>query len=190
MPGRMTRQFWLWVTRPRWYLDEDGQDREDLDPAYGPTNDWWTFDGDTREGDLAFLWRTSPKSDIGYLMRANSDAYPVPEDWETAHPEWPWRCDYRVLYKFGQPVTIADLRREPRIESWSALRSNFQRMVFPIPIEHWHSLNVLCIRTNPSYRQVLRRLGFSYPLEDAAALTSAGLRPAREQGESSAHGAR
>jgi len=37
------RQYWLWVTRPDYYLDEDGCDREDLDPALGADSDgWWT----------------------------------------------------------------------------------------------------------------------------------------------------
>jgi hypothetical protein len=33
------RQYWLWVTRPDVYLDEDGSDREDLDPDSGVDSD-------------------------------------------------------------------------------------------------------------------------------------------------------
>jgi hypothetical protein len=37
------RQYWLWVTRPDYYLDEDGSDREDLDPNSEVDSDgWWT----------------------------------------------------------------------------------------------------------------------------------------------------
>jgi hypothetical protein len=75
------RQYWLWVTRPEYYLDEDGNEREDLDPSHGvDTEGWWTCHKDTQEGDLVFLWRTTPKRDIGYLIQAASDAYSIADD--------------------------------------------------------------------------------------------------------------
>lgn len=37
------RQYWLWVTRPEYYANDDGSDREDLDPQSGIDSDgWWT----------------------------------------------------------------------------------------------------------------------------------------------------
>ena len=92
------RQYWLWVTRPEYYLDENGRDREDLDPASGIDSDgWWTCHRDTKRGDLVFLWRSSPKKDIGYLIQSESDAYSIADD--NTHG-WDYACDYQVLYKF------------------------------------------------------------------------------------------
>ena len=86
------RQFWLWVARPEYYLDEYGNDREDLDPDSGVDSDgWWTCHKNTRKGDLVFLWRTRPKSDIGYLIQAESDAYSIADDNEQG---WEYACDY------------------------------------------------------------------------------------------------
>ena len=35
-PQELTsRNYWLWVTRPEYYLDDDRSDREDLDPETG-----------------------------------------------------------------------------------------------------------------------------------------------------------
>ena len=72
------RQYWLWVTRPKHYLDEEGNDREDLDPETGKgVGGWWTCHKNTGRGDLVFLWRTTPKQDIAYLIQAKSDAYSI-----------------------------------------------------------------------------------------------------------------
>jgi hypothetical protein len=67
--NRETRRYWLWVARPDIYLDEDGNEWGGLEPSDGFTKDeWWTCHKDTRRGDLILLWRTAPKSDIGYLI--------------------------------------------------------------------------------------------------------------------------
>lgn len=105
------RQYWLWVTRPDIYLDEDGNDREDLDPNSGVDSDgWWTCNKDTKKGDLVLLWRTSPKKDIGYLIQAESDAYSIAEDNDRG---WEYGCDHQMLYKFYDPINIKELRNDP-----------------------------------------------------------------------------
>ena len=104
------RQYWLWVTRPDVYLDEDGNDREDLDPNSGVDSDgWWTCHKDTKKGDLVLLWRTSPKKDIGYLIQAESDAYSIADD--NVHG-WEYGCDHQMLYKFDHPINVKDLRND------------------------------------------------------------------------------
>ena len=71
------QQYWLWVTRAEYYLDGDGNDKEDLDPTKTEDTDgWWTCHKDTRKGDLVFLWRTAPKKDIGCLLYTS----PSPRD--------------------------------------------------------------------------------------------------------------
>src|SRR5205809_6954759 len=75
------RRYWLWVTRPLYYLEENGTDRKSLDPSNRLAGGgWWTCHKDTRRGDLAFLWRTSPRRDIGYLIQAATDAYSISDD--------------------------------------------------------------------------------------------------------------
>ena len=59
---RKAPQYWLWVTGPEYYLNEDGRDSELLDPALHEDLDgWWTCKKDTRRGDLALLWRKAPR---------------------------------------------------------------------------------------------------------------------------------
>ena len=155
-------QFWLWVAHSESYLDHDGQDRADLEPGYESEDDWWTCDEATRPGDLAFLWRTKPRSDIGYLFQATSDPYDVPSDVQVLRPNWLHRCDFQVLQRFDNPLPIAQLRRARSLRGWLAYRCNFQRTVFPIEPAYWDILNQMLLRNNPSYRIVLRKLGFKY----------------------------
>ena len=48
--GSEARQYWLWVTRPDYYLDSDGRDRQSLDPSNDEdTEGWWTCHKDTQK---------------------------------------------------------------------------------------------------------------------------------------------
>ena len=150
------RQYWLWVTRPDVYLDEDGNEREDLDPNSGVDSDgWWTCHKDTKKGDLVFLWRTSPKKDIGYLIQAESDAYSIVDDNEHG---WEYGCDHQMLYKFDQPINIKDLRNDSYFDEWGPLRCSFQRSSFGISKNYWDKLNKLAADKNPGYLDLIEQI--------------------------------
>lgn len=153
------RQYWLWVTRPEFYLDADGYEREDLDPGYGEdTGGWWTCHKDTRKGDLALLWRTTPLKDIGYLMIARSDAYTIGDDEFAGEMGWQYGCEYEVLYKLTPPITIRDLRADPSLYEWSPLRQQFQRSVFRLTLEDWKRLTRLITSTQVAYGDLVASL--------------------------------
>lgn len=76
----MARQFWVWVTTPEFYAEEDGADRADLDPEFEQSNDgWWTCHERTQPGDLVLLYRTAPRSDLAYLFEARSEGRALPK---------------------------------------------------------------------------------------------------------------
>jgi hypothetical protein len=154
------RNFWLWVTKPYDYNDEDGNEREDLDPSNDTDNEgwWWTCHKDTKKGDLVFLWRTSPRCDIGYLIQAASDAYTIGHDDYASEHGWDYRCDYISLYKFNNPLTIAEIRNTAYLDDWNALNGRFQRRVFRTSTEHWEILNKLIITKNPKYKNFINKL--------------------------------
>jgi len=150
------QQYWLWVTRAEYYLDGDGNDKEDLDPTKTEDTDgWWTCHKDTRKGDLVFLWRTAPKKDIGYLIQAKSAAYSIANDRYASPQGWDYGCDYRVLYKFKAPITIQDLHNDSYFHDWGAYRGRFQRRVFRIPPEYWKKLNQLASEKNSGYQSLI-----------------------------------
>lgn len=143
------RQYWLWVTCPEYYLDDDGSDRESLDPENNVDSDgWWTCNKETKEGDFVFLWRTTPKKDIGYLIQAESDAYSIADENDQG---WDYACDYQVLYKFNHPIKLKELRNNPYFDEWGPLRCSFQRSSFKISLEYWNKLNQLAAANNTGY---------------------------------------
>jgi len=150
------RQYWLWVTRPKYYLDENGNDCEDLDPNSGVDSDgWWTCNKATEEGDLVFLYRAKLKKDIGYLIQAESDAYSIADDNDQ---RWDWACDYQVLYKFDNTVNIKEIKGDPYLGDWGARRANFQGSSFKIPDEHWARLNHRLGEKNPDYVKYITQI--------------------------------
>lgn len=181
------RQYWLWVTRPEFYLDEDGYEREELDPDYqDDVAGWWTCHKETRKGDLALLWRTAPLKDIGYLIQARSDAYPISHEEFAGEMGWDYGCEYEVLYKLNPSVTIQDLKQDPVLHEWSPLKQQFRRSVFRISQEDWKRLTRLISSTQPSFRDlvlcledapVFERIRLEEELEDQLAKRPGILRP-------------
>lgn len=150
------RQYWVWVTRPEYYLDEQGNDREDLDPESGVDSDgWWTCHGDTKKGDFVLLYRSKLKRDIGYLIQAETDAYSIADDQYASEQGWDYACDYRILYKFENPVTLQDMRDNPYLHDWGAYSANFRRRVYEIPLAHWQRLGLALSEKNPAYGKFL-----------------------------------
>ena len=152
------RRYWVWITRPQYYvqLDELDIDQENIDIESEVDSDgWWTCHRDTQRGDLVLLYRSRLKRDLGYLIQAESNAYPIEDDDHASEQGWDYGCDYRVLYKFDNPVTIKDLRANPYLHDWGAYSANFRRRVYEIPLEHWHRLNQLVSGKNPGYGKFL-----------------------------------
>lgn len=156
--GSTDRQYWLWVTRREYYSEADGSDRADLDPNEQSDSDgWWTCHRNTRQGDLILLYRTSPRMDFGYLIQAESDAYALASTAYEFRPEWEYACGYRVLYKFEHPLTLQDIRRDPYMAEWGALRANFQRRVYAIPSAMWERLLRHIEQGEPAFARFLKR---------------------------------
>jgi hypothetical protein len=157
-PSEATANFqrWIWVTRPEYYANEDLSDREYLDPSLEPdAGGWWTCHKNTRRGDLALLYRTRPRSDLKYLVRAESDAYAIAHHELAFRQGWDYGCDFRVLYAFRAPLTLADLRSDPYLEEWGAPRSNFRQRVYRISDQAWSRLVDLIGEREPAARSLL-----------------------------------
>jgi predicted RNA-binding protein with PUA-like domain len=167
------RQYWLWVTKPEYYLDDDGNERSELDPS-SREDLWgsWTCHKDTKKGDLALLWRSrkylgnflaskgikttiGPKSDIAYLFQVSDDAYLATE--KNTTKGWSYGCECVPVYKFKIPLTISEIKTNPYLKEWNALKGKFQHSAFRISIEDWKRLNKLLSTGNDGYKKVLDR---------------------------------
>lgn len=162
-------QKWVWVTTPDHYAEADGSDREDLDPGIAfDAGDWWTCHRNTRRGDLVLLYRTLPRADFAYLIRAESDAYPIGNEPDARAGGWDYGCDFRVLHKFESPLGYYEVRDDPYLEDWGARRGNFQRRVYAIPPAAWDRLVAQMVEREPAARRLLTGRGVGTPSEVAS----------------------
>jgi hypothetical protein len=168
--------YWLWVTRPEYYLDDDDEDRRDLDPGLeSDTEGWWTCDRRTKRGDLIYLYRARMKKDIAYLIQAVSDAYDISDDEYAREEGWKYGCGYRVLKKLENPITFQDLKKDELLRSWHAVRMQCQGKSFPITHAQWKRLNELIYKKNEGFegaaeaarKQNLGNVFYEFEIEDA-----------------------
>jgi hypothetical protein len=54
MTRGLNRRYWVWVTGPDYYLDDDGCERRSLEPGELGS---WTCHQHTQKGDLVVLYR-------------------------------------------------------------------------------------------------------------------------------------
>lgn len=181
---REDRRYWVWVTGPDYYLDEGGSDRRDLDPGKGyEPGGWWTCHRETEEGDLVLLYRSQKKKDLAYLIETRSAAYSLLDDDDATAQDWDYGCDFEVVEKFANPLTLAEMKADRALEDWGALRAGFQRRVYAISPDTWnHLLDRLSGDRRKSERRrrsAAKRYALERDIEDKLA---ANLRPFRRHG--------
>lgn len=158
--GTMRDGYWVWVTRPEVYLDDDGEERHDLDPERGYRSGWWTCHPETKEGDLIVLYRTAPKSDIAYLIMARSDAYSLLDEPFAAENGWKYGCDHEFIEKFERPLSLAEMKADPKLDGWGALRaggSGFLGSFYAVPADIWaHLLDRLSAGDRPRVEERMK----------------------------------
>lgn len=140
-------QRWLWVTMPRfWEQLRGGRLDHGLEVE-------WTCDKRTQRGDVALLYRADLAKDIAHLFRVDND-----DLWQDEHPmdlhRMAWYCEATLVHTLRRPLLLADLRAEPRLESWQALDLNLHALAFEI--DH-HTWRVLLELAHPLDRIDLRR---------------------------------
>lgn len=162
LPPPKKPQFWQWVTKSEYFLESDGTERKDLDPFYdSDPGGYWTCHKDTRIGDLILLYRAGKKNgityqDIKYLIQAQSDAYTIDYDEYAFEHGWQYGCDYKPLFKFENSINYHELKEDPYLEDWNALRGRFQGIVFRTEERHWKRLQDLFVEKNPEYKEFLK----------------------------------
>lgn len=104
-----------------------------------------------RQGDLAFFYHSStePPGIVG-LMRVAREAYADPTQFdkkspyydEKSKPEEPrWdRVDVEFVEKLANPITLAELRDDPRCAEMLVIRRGMRLSVQPVEPEHFTHL--------------------------------------------------
>ena len=88
------RRFWLWTAKPV----QHGVDYSDVETLM----QWgsWTTHEDTKRGDLALIYWSSPAKYLSYLVEATSNAYSIEWDGLPA-----WACDFKTHVRLAHALT-------------------------------------------------------------------------------------
>jgi hypothetical protein len=149
-PKNADRRYWLWVTRPEYYRDEDGSPRGDLEPGNDVGDGWWTCHKDTKAGDLVLLYRASPMSDIAYLIRAESDAFPLSDDEYARDHGWAYGCEHQSLFQFQTPLTFSRIKAMRLSKTGLHLGAAFRAKPSPLHPTYGDALHNCCRKTTPA----------------------------------------
>jgi len=146
---------WVWSARPRYLFEDDGTERADLEPVdeviaedYSDELGWWTCDRKTEMHDLAVIYRTAGKADdlvrgpkdLCYVCLAVSDAFRLADDPLAGAFSKHFGCRCVVVARFEPPIRIAELRADPVIRDWGALKAGFVKAAMPMPANIWTRL--------------------------------------------------
>lgn len=89
-----------------------------------------------RLGDLAFFYHSNIGKAVVGVVEVVREAYPDPSV-RPGDPKGDWVCvDVRVVAPFPRPVTLAEIRREPRLAGM-ALVTRSRLSVQPVTAAEW-----------------------------------------------------
>ena len=148
------KKFWLFYAGPENYLCSEGV--RDF-----PQENFWSCEPETRRGDLILIYRKSMNQlSVEFLIREFEMSRQVatrlkqskvgkdfPVVWEAttdakATPRWGWACgcETREVQRINPPLSLDELKAEPRLKKWEGLRWNLQakgRSALEIPQDAW-----------------------------------------------------
>ena len=144
MSNSSGKQYWLFVTRPKYYLDDD----QEYDLKGGEKYQW-ACHKDTQKGDeILFYLTTGPTKKgkcIKYQAKAVSNAEEVPPE-ERKKFLWKYACNIEILKDHDPPLLISEIRKEvnnqhiplyPALKDCRAITVNFQGTAFPLKEKEW-----------------------------------------------------
>jgi hypothetical protein len=133
---------WIWIWRPEFYSDGQGNESLYLDLECEGGATFGTCHPDTEPGQLVILYRTSPKKDVAYLLRTTSPAL-VNEDWRPdpgVKGNWTYMAEFEVVARIEPTVKLNELRSCRDLEDFGALRKKMFGSFFKIENRHSKAL--------------------------------------------------
>jgi predicted RNA-binding protein with PUA-like domain len=87
------------------------------------------------KGDLVMFYHTGDEKRIMGIMRSTSEAYPNPEEEDRRFVV----VDVEPVKKLRRPVTLAEMRANPRLSGFDLLRLS-RLSVMPVPEDIWNEI--------------------------------------------------
>ena len=93
-----------------------------------------------KKGDRAFFYHSVTEKRLAGILEVVREAYPDPTDKEKKN----WvAVDFKAVMPIEKPVTLADIKAEPRLKDMALLRQS-RLSVGPVTPEEWKLLCKMC----------------------------------------------
>lgn len=110
----------------------------------------WNSPEDVKKDNLIMIYTGSPYSNIGFILKALTDPFEDPnirEQWNRP------AVNVEKLLEFNKPISLQELRDNPILSQWSAVRMGFRGSHFKMSDEEFSELIGLIIDKNPQQRR-------------------------------------
>ncbi len=127
----------------------------DAEPDEQPVVSWaWTGQSGIAVGDLIAIYVANPESAICWLGRAISPAEANPHRTRALKRAEYWF--WLEMTPLRNPVTLAEMKRDPRLKHWGPVVQNFQSRSRRVEVsEGWEALISTVVDKNPEVKDVL-----------------------------------
>ncbi len=137
----MTRINWIWIWKPEFYSDGEGNEAALFADFEGKTS-VGTCHRDTEPGQLVILYRTSPKMDVAYLLLTTSPAL-MNEDWlpdPGTEGNWTYMAEFEIVTRIEPTLKLSELKACRDLKGFGALGRNMQGTFFTVEDQYSKAL--------------------------------------------------
>lgn len=134
---------WTFVMKE--YFFEEIKNREEIP---------WNSPKDIKKDDIIFVYSTSPKKYINYILKAVSDPYNDPEDNSRI-------VKIKKEIEITQPVTLEELKEDPILSKWTPINKKnfiFQGAHHKMSDQQYNELKKLILEKNPDLEDQIKEL--------------------------------
>lgn len=140
----------MYVTGPRCF-ESEGQISPSLVPG---AEGAWTCSPDTRTGDLALIYRTTPKRDVAHLLEVTSD----PKIVSRGEFKGGYACGYVSRLQFDSPLSLQEMKADSVLTDWGPTRANFRTRSYQVEDRIWKRFIELLEKSNRGTKAAVRVL--------------------------------
>ena len=105
-----------------------------------------------QKGDLAFFYHSNAKKETGIagIVKIVKTGYPDDTAWDPKdehfdpksspdNPIW-YRVDVKLVEKFKEPITLAQLKNNPKLSGMKLLQKGNRLSVMPVDKKYWDTI--------------------------------------------------
>ena len=135
---------WTFVMKK--YFFEELKNREEIN---------WNSPKDIKKDDIIFIYSTSPKKYIDYILKAISDPYNDPDNNSRI-------VTVKKIIEIPQPVELHELKDNPILSKWAPINKKnfiFQGAHHKMSEQEYNELIKLILNKNPELKNKIESFG-------------------------------